>query len=269
MWVSASAMFSVPRVTMNGGRLMVVTRPPFSRPKPAQRSRPSSIARNGFSPELTASLVIAMLPSAMTAPLDRSIPAVRMTSVCPMARVPTTMTCWTIREKLAPVKNRSDLMLKNRQARTSAPSGPSVLRAKALLSTLETPVRVASASAVVAALIETAPCLAGGRWGRPRVGWSVGPPTGLPPGRGSHPAVVEAELHVLRVHTGLWLVGDQCDAGVGVAGRLLPGLGEVDDRVHTEAGHLQRVLLGRRGDLPVLDSLHPGAAAVDRDDHDF
>src|SRR6266487_1329372 len=272
MWVRASAMFSVPRVTMNGGRLMVVTRPPFSRPKPAQRSRPSSIARNGFSPELTASLVIAMLPSAMTAPLDRSIPAVRMTSVCPMARVPTTMTCWTMREKLAPVKNRSDLMLKNRQARTSAPSGPSVLRAKALLSTLETPVRVASASAVVAALIETAPCLAGGRWGRPRVAWSVGGPAGRPadrpPGRGSPPAVVEAELHVLRVHTGLWLVGDQRDAGVGVAGHLLPGLGEVDDRVHTEAGHLQRVLLGRGGDLAVLDSLHAGAAAVDGHDHD-
>src|SRR6266496_2475340 len=268
MWVRASAMFSVPRVTMNGGRLMVVTRPPFSRPKPAQRSRPSRIARNGFSPELTASLVIAMLPSAMTAPLDRSMPAVRMTSVCPMARVPTTMTCWTMREKLPPVKNRSDLMLKNRQASTSAPSGPSVLRANTRLSTLQTPVRVASTSAVVAALIETAPCLAGpAAAARVSPGRSAFPPASHR-GRDSPPAVVEAELHILRVHTGLWLVSDQCDAGVCVAGRLLAGLGEVDDRVHTEARHLQRVLLGRRGDLPVLDSLHPGAAAVDGHDHD-
>src|SRR6266516_2398576 len=262
MWVRAKAMFSVPRVTMNGGRLIVVTRPPFSRPKPAHSSRPSRIARNGFSPVLTASLVIAMLPNAMTAPADRSIPAVRMTSVCPMARVPTTMTCWTMREKLPPVKNRSDLMLKNRQASTSAPSGPSVLRANTRLSTLQTPVRVASASAVVAALIERLPVSRA----RPPACRLVGRPSHRR--RGSPPAVVQAELHILRVHTGLWLVSDQCDAGVCVAGRLLAGLGEVDDRVHTEAGHLQRVLLGRGGDLPVLDSLHPGAAAVDGHDHD-
>src|SRR6266498_1999751 len=274
MWVRANAMFSVPRVTMNGGRLMVVTRPPFSRPKPAQTSRPSRIATNGFSPVSMASLVITMLPSAMTAPLDRSMPAVRITRVCPMASVPTTMTCWTIREKLPPVKNRSDLMLKNRQANTSAPSGPSVLRAKPRLSTLRTPVWVSSTSAVVVAVIESLrsfrrlPVSRGGRVHPPRVAWSVGRPAGPPSGPGSPPAVVEAVLHVLGLNTRLWLVGDQRDAGVGVPGCLRSVLGEVDDRVDTEAGHLQRVLLGRRGDLPVLDPLHAGATAVHGDDHD-
>ena len=108
MCVSAKAMFSVPRVTLKGGSLMPVTRPPFMAPKAAQTSRPSRMARKGFTPAATASLVMTILPRAITAPLERSMPAVRITSVWPMASVPTTMTCCTTSDRLLPVRNRSD-----------------------------------------------------------------------------------------------------------------------------------------------------------------
>ena len=41
-------------------------------------------------------------PSAMTVPHDRSMPAVRMISVWPIASVPITITCWKISEKFWP-----------------------------------------------------------------------------------------------------------------------------------------------------------------------
>src|SRR6266511_5569329 len=82
------------------------------------------------------------------------------------------------------------------------------------------------------------------------------------------PAVGEPELGVLGRNPGLRLVGDQGDAGVGVAGGLLAVLGEVHDRVDAGGGHLQRVLLRGGGDLAVDDRLDAGAAAVDRHDHD-
>ena len=45
-------------------------------------------------PEPTASLVITMPPSAITMPQLKSMPAVRMMSVWPMARVPVMAVCW-------------------------------------------------------------------------------------------------------------------------------------------------------------------------------
>src|SRR5207247_5862901 len=94
--------------------------------------------------------------------------------------------------------------------------------------------------------------------GRARRGWHPPPRRALPwpwahplvgdptvrraggPGRGrarlnsdaggpepSTPAVVQAELGVLRVDALLGLVGDEGDAGVGVAGRLLAVVGEL------------------------------------------
>src|SRR5207237_1147081 len=55
---------------------------------------------------------------------------------------------------------------------------------------------------------------------------------------------------------------------VGVARRFVTSFREIHHRVNTELRHLQRVLLRGRGDLAVLDRLHTGAAAVDRDDED-
>ena len=51
--------------------------------------------------------VMTIEPKAMTAPHERSMPAVRMMIVWPMAIVPITITCWTISEKLSPSRNRS------------------------------------------------------------------------------------------------------------------------------------------------------------------
>ena len=45
--------------------------------------------------------------SASTEPTERSMPAVRMTRVCAIARVPTTATCWVISDRLAGARKRS------------------------------------------------------------------------------------------------------------------------------------------------------------------
>ena len=74
-------MFRVPSVTMNGGKRRRVISVPLSAPNAAHTKRPRAMVRIGLSPALTASDVITMVPSAMTVPLDRSMPAVRMTSV--------------------------------------------------------------------------------------------------------------------------------------------------------------------------------------------
>ena len=65
------------------------------------------MARNGFRPFWAAKLVIRTPDSAITMPLDRSMPVVRMTSVWPIASTPTTITCCRIREKLGPERNRA------------------------------------------------------------------------------------------------------------------------------------------------------------------
>ena len=100
-------MFSVPRVTMNGGNCTRVIRPPLTAPKAVQTLTPSRIAARTGTPFTTASRVMTIDPNAMTAPQERSIPAVRMIRVCPMASTPTTIDCCTTSERLGPVKNRS------------------------------------------------------------------------------------------------------------------------------------------------------------------
>jgi hypothetical protein len=49
-------------------------------------------------------LVITMLPSAITMPQDRSMPAVSTISVWPIAITPTTITCCRISERFSPVR---------------------------------------------------------------------------------------------------------------------------------------------------------------------
>ena len=48
-----------------------------------------------------------MPPSAITVPHERSTPAVRMTSVWPIAITPTTITCCSTSDRLSPVRKRS------------------------------------------------------------------------------------------------------------------------------------------------------------------
>src|SRR3954465_4537467 len=125
MWVSARQMLYVPSVTMNGGIDRPTTRPPLTRPTIIHVAIPSRIASRGGTPELTASLVITIEPSAIAVPQDRSMPAVRMISVWPMASVPITITCWMMSEKFSGWRNRSDCVVKKMHARASASSGPS------------------------------------------------------------------------------------------------------------------------------------------------
>ena len=122
----AKAMLSVPSVTMNGGSRMEVISAPFKKPKAAATSKPHRMARYGLRPSSTANLVMTMELSAISMPQDRSMPAVRMMSVCPMASTPTTMTCCRISEKFWPERNRSLCVAKKAHAASSAMNGPSV-----------------------------------------------------------------------------------------------------------------------------------------------
>ncbi len=58
------------------------------------------------------------------APTERSMPAVRMMMVCPIASVPTTVTCWMIRLMLNGCRNRSDMKLNATSMTTRKMSGP-------------------------------------------------------------------------------------------------------------------------------------------------
>ena len=78
---------------MNAGSRTPVTSAPFSSPKATQARIPSPIASSGCTPLSTASFVITIWPNAITVPTERSMPAVRITSVCPIASTPTTITC--------------------------------------------------------------------------------------------------------------------------------------------------------------------------------
>ena len=106
---------------------MRVTSRPLTRPKPAVTAMPSRMASGAGMPKSSATLVMTIEPSAMTMPHDRSMPAVRMISVWPMAITPTTMTCCRISAKLAPLKKLSVVSPKMVQAIARAMKGPSWL----------------------------------------------------------------------------------------------------------------------------------------------
>ena len=126
MCVKANAMLSVPSVTMKAGSRTSVTRAPFRAPKATQVRIPREIARSGDMPLLTANFVITTCPSAITVPTERSIPAVRITSVCPIASTPTTITCCITSDRFWASRKRSDLTEKKAIASTRAMSGPTV-----------------------------------------------------------------------------------------------------------------------------------------------
>src|SRR5450830_434210 len=64
-------------------------------------------------------------PRAITMPHDRSMPAVRMIRVWPMANTPTTITCCSTSDRFSPLKKRADWVAKNRQVTANAIQGPS------------------------------------------------------------------------------------------------------------------------------------------------
>ena len=119
-------MFSVPSVTMKAGSRTIVTSPPFSTPNATHARIPSRIARYGLTPLSTASLVMTIWPNAITVPHERSIPAVRITSVCPIASTPTTMTCCRTSDRFWACRKLSLFTEKNAIVSSSARSGPTV-----------------------------------------------------------------------------------------------------------------------------------------------
>ena len=86
---------------------------------------PHSTATGVGRPRSAANLVITMLPKAITMPHDRSMPAVRMISVWPIAITPTTITCCKISDRFSALKKRSVVIAKNAQAIANAMKGPS------------------------------------------------------------------------------------------------------------------------------------------------
>ena len=122
----AKKMLRVPRVTMNGGSRSRVMSTPFSRPQASPMTRPmprTSSPGIASSAEICPSTTVA---SSMMAPTDRSMPAVRMMIVWPMASVPTTMTCCAMRERLLGSRNRGDISEKAAIIMTSTNAGPMI-----------------------------------------------------------------------------------------------------------------------------------------------
>ena len=82
------AVVKVTSVITNGGTLSLVTIEPCQKPTPPQMASVISIATTGGRPWLTLNQA-AMIPARpASAPTDRSMPPVRMTSDSPIARMP-------------------------------------------------------------------------------------------------------------------------------------------------------------------------------------
>src|ERR1700674_1143602 len=232
-------MLKVPRVTMNDGSPIAGVSQPFSRPKATHTASPTRMARKGFMPESAPRPVMSTDDSAMIMPFDRSIPPVRMTSVWPMASVPTTITCCRMSEKFAPDRKRSVWVAKKTHARSSAATGPRIgtPRRRSMTPEIrERGGRRGAAGGVATVLMGSS---------RP-VGAAAGTPP--PPRHGEArsllaPAVGEAVRAVLAVHAGLRLVGDERGARVGVAGGLRLRARVPHHRLDPHARHLDRVLL--------------------------
>ena len=90
---SEKKMLSVPSVTMNGGSLSRVTSRPLIAPIARPHRKPTISARAPGSPAFVARLAMRIEEKTAIAPADRSMPAVRMTSVWPSASTAMTVTC--------------------------------------------------------------------------------------------------------------------------------------------------------------------------------
>ena len=96
-------MLSVPSVTMKGGICSRVTSAPLSQPKKSPQRRPSGKAIRTGTPSTTARRPITTDEITMITPTERSMPAVRMTSVCAMPRMPMIVTWVSTVDRLLPV----------------------------------------------------------------------------------------------------------------------------------------------------------------------
>src|SRR6201996_6496999 len=191
----------------------------------------------------------------MTAPTDRSIPAVRMMIVWPRASRPITATSCSMIDRLAGLKNRVLMMPKITAETISTISGPSDGCA------------CSSAWNGLARRREAAGAAPDGAPGAPPGGvgamaWGM---AGSAPALGLRVGGCDAR------HPGLRRVGVQLGPGVvevlaRLVGGLLAGLGELGDGFHAVDGHLARELPGSGADLTVGHVGQVAAAAVDGHD---
>src|ERR1700761_2779696 len=235
---------SVPRVAMNGGTWNRVTSTPLMPPQIRPMTSPMIRASTTGTPELSASPAMTIWARIMTAPTDRSIPAVRMMMVWPRASSPITVTCWSMIDRLARAKNLVLISPKITTARMSTISGPSDGWAcSAAWNGLARRREAAGGASAVAGgvVIGSAPALAlGGRGGD-----------------AGHPG-----LRRIRVELGAGVV----EVLARLVGGLLPGLGELGDGLHAVQRHLAGELAGGGADLAVGHERQVAAAAVDGHD---
>src|SRR6476469_5245073 len=134
---------------MNGGSRSAVTRPPVTQPIAPAATMPMSNATTPLVP-VRVSFAISSVANTAIAAFARSMPAVRMTSVCPSASVPITSDCCTTSDRLSTFRNVSVVSPNTPIATTSAIAGP-IAGVRRMSSLGETRVVIRSAPAVLEA----------------------------------------------------------------------------------------------------------------------
>ena len=99
---------------MKGGSLSRVTSRPFTYPMSPPAKKPMAMAAGAGTPTCTASLPMIMLDSTMMAPIERSMPAVRMMMVCAIAPMPIGVICFRIVDRLLGWKILPSVVMPNR-----------------------------------------------------------------------------------------------------------------------------------------------------------
>ena len=94
---------------MNGGNLTNATKIPFIEPIENPHTSPKKTAKPGGSPKSNVNFPITTEDRTMMAPTERSMPAVRMTSDCAQATIPTMATCCSIKVSVNAEKNLSPI----------------------------------------------------------------------------------------------------------------------------------------------------------------
>lgn len=112
----------MPKVQINGATPKRVITAPFTRPtstpKIATQRITSGTLKKRMSPFHSGRPLVSSAPATMpqipaTAPTDKSMPPVRMTSVMPMASRPVIATCWVMISRLEAVRKLGTITLKN------------------------------------------------------------------------------------------------------------------------------------------------------------
>ena len=118
---------SVPRVAMNGGSPNCAASPPLIPPASAPHITPIRSATLAGTPAVAASSAMTICARIITAPTERSIPAVSMMTVCPIARQPSTASCCSISEMSSGRRKRgfnaSNTAIETTSTITGAPAG--------------------------------------------------------------------------------------------------------------------------------------------------